>query len=92
MIANDFHEHCRAVAPWADWANTVGHDMRGDPHSEARGVPDGWGTFLGFPTEAFPVGAFYRVRLTGGLRPFELGVPLLIVNHAAGFPASSRTR
>lgn len=38
MKAKDFREHCKQVAHWVNWENTVDQFMGGDPDAEVRGI------------------------------------------------------
>lgn len=42
MQARDFLEHCRQVAHWVNWDETVDAFMAGDPDAEVRGIAATW--------------------------------------------------
>ncbi len=42
MQAKDFLEHCRQVAHWVNWDETVDAFMAGDPEAEVRGIATTW--------------------------------------------------
>ena len=42
MRAKDFMEHCKQVAHWVNWDNTVDAFMAGNPEAEVRGIATTW--------------------------------------------------
>ena len=42
MIARDFRDHIKALAPWVNWNDTRDHFMHGDPDAAVRGIACTW--------------------------------------------------
>lgn len=42
MIAKDFREHIKPLAPWVDWNDTVDQFMHGDPGVTVKGIACTW--------------------------------------------------
>lgn len=75
MIANDFREHCRAVAPWVDWDNTVDQFMHGDPAAEVRGIAVTWLATNARLRQAAALGCNFVISHEGAFYPYYSGTP-----------------
>ena len=83
MTPNDFREHCRAVAHWVDWNNTVDQFMHGDPHAEVRGIAVTWLATDARLREAASLGLNFVIAHEGAFYPRYAGTPREDRHHAA---------
>lgn len=82
MITNDFREHCRSVAAWVDWSNTVDQFMHGSPDTEVRGIAVTWLATNARLREAAGLGLNFVISHEGAFYPYYVGTPSGDRHHA----------
>ena len=81
MTANDFREHCRQVAHWVDWENTVDQFMHGDPDAEVRGIATTWLATNPVLRQAAERGLNFVIAHEGAFYPAYEGTELGLRHH-----------
>lgn len=82
MKAKDFREHCKHVAHWVNWENTVDQFMGGDPDAEVRGIATTWLATNARLREAASLGLNFVIAHEGAFYPSYQGTPSGDRHHA----------
>jgi len=73
MKARDFRDHCKRVAPWVDWTDTVDRFMFGDPESDVKGIAVTWIATDAVLCEAARAGLDFVISHEGAFYPQFVG-------------------
>ena len=82
MKANDFREHCKQVAHWVNWENTVDQFMAGNSDAEVRGIATTWLATNARLHEASSLGLNFVIAHEGAFYPQYQGTPSGDRHHA----------
>jgi len=82
MKAKDFCEHCKQVAHWVNWENTVDQFMAGEPEAEVRGIATTWLATNARLREAASLGLNFVIAHEGAFYPSYQGTETGDRHHA----------
>ena len=82
MKAKDFREHCKRVAHWVNWDNTVDQFMAGNPDSEVQGIATTWLATNARLREAASLGLNFVIAHEGAFYPQYQNTPSGDRHHA----------